>query len=107
MIFVKPEALRAIRSILAGEGSLGPVRVELKFAGCCDPSLGLGLDVRRDSDLVEEIEGITFSIDPRVYEQVGEVTVAHVDRPGQSGFVLTSTKPVSEWEGFGVTQMRV
>ena len=53
------------QSALAEKGSQGPVRIELQFTGCCDPSLGLIVDTRRESDVVEEMDGLTFVIDPQ------------------------------------------
>jgi Fe-S cluster assembly iron-binding protein IscA len=100
LVTLDPGAGQAVRSLLSERGIEGPVRIELQFAGCCDPSLGLIVDTVRESDLVEEWDGITFVISAETHELVGEVRIAHTDDAGREGFVLTSSKPVSEWEGF-------
>jgi Fe-S cluster assembly iron-binding protein IscA len=48
----------------------GPVRIEIQFTGCCDPSLGLIVDAVRESDLVEEVDGLTFVISPETHQLV-------------------------------------
>jgi Fe-S cluster assembly iron-binding protein IscA len=95
-------ASQAVRSALAEKGVEGPIRIELKSSGCCDPSLVLTVDTVRVSDLVEELDGVTFVVSPETHELVGEVKIACADDAGRRGFVLTSSKPLSEWEGFAV-----
>jgi hypothetical protein len=60
-----------------------------------------------DTDLNQVIDGLTFIIDPETHELVGEVTVSYGDEIGRKGFVLSSTKPISEWEGFSVTDIKI
>jgi Fe-S cluster assembly iron-binding protein IscA len=91
---------QAIKSLLSERGVQGAVRIEVQFSGCCDPLLGLILDTVRESDLVEEVDGLTFVISPETHQLVGEVRISCVDEAGRKGFVLTSSKPTSEWEGF-------
>ena len=100
MVTLDPGVGPAVSSALAEKGAQGPIRIELVFTGCCDPSLGLSVDTVRESDLVEELDGLTFVISPETYDLVGEVTIAYRDDAGRKGFVLTSNKPVSEWDGF-------
>jgi Fe-S cluster assembly iron-binding protein IscA len=98
---------QALRSALAEKGVAGPIRVEIQSAGCCDPTLVLTIDKVRDSDLTEELDGITFVVSPETHELVGEVKIACADDAGRRGFVLTSSKPLSEWEGFAVQSIRM
>lgn len=98
-------AVAAIKAFLAEAGAQGAVRVELASSGCCDASLALRVDAPRESDHVEEAEGVTFVIDPDTRDLVGEVRVFYVDEPGRKGFVLTSSNPVSEWDGFAPTNI--
>jgi len=102
MIELEATAGQAIKSFLAEKGIQRPVRIHLQFTGCCDPSLGLSVDNIRESDLVEEVDGLTFVIDPEVYQLVGNITISYIDEIGRKGFILTSDKPVSEWDGLGV-----
>ncbi|MFZ1984190.1 MAG: hypothetical protein WAU91_07235 [Desulfatitalea sp.] len=108
MSFVKlsPEAISAIKSYLETKGVKGPVRIDLHSTGCCDPSLGLCLDGAQATDMEQEVNGVTLVISPETYQAVGEVTIARVDDADRKGYVLTSSKPLSEWEGFGVSDIR-
>jgi Fe-S cluster assembly iron-binding protein IscA len=108
MSFIKltPEATRSIKSFQKENGVFDPIRVDIQSTGCCDSSLGLFLDQRRPADLVEESDGLQFVISPDIHRTVGEVTITFVDERDKKGFVLTSSKPLSEWEGFGVCEIR-
>ncbi len=107
MVRLEPGAAQAIKSFLSEQGSRGPIRIDLNSTGCCDVSLGLGVDTVRAADLVQEVDGLQFAMSPETYQLVGEVTVSFVDEREKRGFVLTSSKPVSEWDGFGVCSIRV
>ena len=100
LVTLEPGAVQAVKSSLSEAGIQGPVRVELQFSGCCDPSLGLIVDTVRESDLVEEVDGLTFLISPETHELAGEVRISYRDEEGRRGFILTSSKPISEWDGF-------
>lgn len=106
IINIEPDAIRAIRAFLEEKGITDPVRIDLQSTGCCDPSLGLCIDRPGDQDLVHEAEGLKFIISPETHQTVGEVHVAHADEADRKGFVLTSSRPLSEWEGFGVCDIR-
>ncbi len=107
LVTLDPGAAQAVRSLLSERGIEGPVRIELQFAGCCDPSLGLIVDAVRESDLVEDWDGITFVISAEAHELVGEVRISYTDDAGREGFVLTSSKPISEWEGFAPRSIKL
>jgi Fe-S cluster assembly iron-binding protein IscA len=83
-----------------------PLRIDLQASGCCDPSLGLRVDIVRESDLIQEIDGLVFVIGPEIYRLAGEVTISYVDDRHRKGFVITSSKPVTEWDGFSVSSIR-
>lgn len=106
MVTLEPGAGHAIQSLLAEQGIQRPIRIELRFSGCCDPTLGLSVDAIRESDLVQELDGLTFVISPETHHVVGDVTISYVEETGRKGFVLTPSKPVGEWDGFGVTTIR-
>ncbi len=109
MSFVKLtlEAMQSIKKSLEERGIQAPIRIDIQSTGCCDASLGLFLDQRGPADLVVESDGLQFVISPDVHQTMGEVTVAWVDERDKKGFVLTSSKPLSEWEGFGVCDIRI
>ena len=107
MVTLEEGAGAAICSFLEERGQGRPLRIELQSGGCCDAVLGLRLDKIRAGDLVEERGGIIFIIDAQTSRLVGDVTITF-DRedPDRKGFILTSTKPVSEWSGFGICTIR-
>ena len=109
MSIVKPApgAIEAVQAFLAERKSPQPVRIDIYSTGCCDASLGLQLDEIRETDLVQEVAGVTFVMRPELHRLVGDVTVSCAAEPGKEGFVLTSVKPLNEWEGFGVCHIRV
>ena len=107
LVTLGPGAGEAVRSLLAEGGTQGPVRIELQFTGCCDPSLGLIVDRVRESDLVEETDGVTFIIDRETHELAGEVMISYTDDAGRNRFVLTSSKPVGEWDGLITCSIRM
>jgi Fe-S cluster assembly iron-binding protein IscA len=107
--FVKiaPEAVQSIKAFQKERGIFDPIRVDLQSTGCCDPSLGLFLDHQGPADLVQELEGLRFVINPEILQTVGEVNISWVEERDKKGFVITSSKPLSEWEGFGVCEIRI
>jgi Fe-S cluster assembly iron-binding protein IscA len=109
MSFVRltPEAARSIKTFQKEKGIFDPIRVDLQSTGCCDSSLGLFLDRPRPDDLVQESVGLRFVISPDVYKTVGDVTIAFVEEKDKKGFIITSSRPLSEWEGFGVCDIRI
>ena len=106
LVKVSPVASQAVKSLLSEKGSPGPVRIELQFTGCCDPSLGLIVDAAHESDLVEEVDGVTFVIDPQTHDLAGEVSIVYKDDAGRDAFVLTSSNPIGEWDGLITCSLR-
>jgi len=82
------------------------IRIDLRFNGCCDASLGLCADTASENDLSEQLDGLTFIIDRETYQLTGDITISYVSQEGGQGYVITSNKPVSEWEGFAVTDIK-
>ena len=107
MVKVTAEAIAAIKSFLIRKDNPQTIRIDLHSTGCCDSSLGMNLDKIRENDLIQEIEGLTFAINPEIYELVGEVTISYVDEKGKKGFVMSSSKPLNEWDGFGVCEIKL
>jgi Fe-S cluster assembly iron-binding protein IscA len=107
IITLAPNAAQAIKLFLSDKGLQKPLRIDLQSSGCCDPSLGLIVDNINEADLIQEIDGLMFVISPETHRLVGEVMISYADDADKIGFVLTSSKPVSEWDGFGVTTIKV
>jgi Fe-S cluster assembly iron-binding protein IscA len=104
---LEPGVSQVIKSLLADKNIRQPVRIELNFSGCCDASLCLRADTMSETDLKLESDGLTFVINPETYQLVGEVTISYVGEMDRKGFVLTSSKPVGEWDGFGVSDLKI
>ena len=107
IIKLEPGVSHAIRAFLADKGIQQPIRIDTNFSGCCDASLCLCVDNILETDLTVELEGLTFVINPDTYQLVGEVTISYVDERGRKGFLLKSGKPISEWDGFGVSDIKI
>jgi Fe-S cluster assembly iron-binding protein IscA len=106
MVTLKSGAGPAISAFLKKSGVKGAIRIDLESSGCCDPTLSLNVDHIRDDDLVADVEGLVFLINPDIHRLVGDVTISYAEAHGQKGFVVTSRKPVSEWGGFSLCQIR-
>ncbi len=96
-----------IKETLSREGLPLSVRIELRSTGCCDSSLGLIAGGVEESDLVEEADGLKIVMSPEIHNLVGEVSVDYVDDGRKQGFVLSSSKPLNEWEGFAACSIRI
>ncbi len=104
---MEPGVSQVIKAFLADKGIQQPIRIELNFSGCCDASMCLRTDTILEADLTLELDGLTFVINRETYQLVGEVTVSYIDEMGRKGFVLKSSKPVGEWDGFGVSDIKI
>ncbi len=107
LVTLDAAAGEAAKSLLAERGVTGPIRIDLRFSGCCDPSLGLAVDTKRESDLVQEVNGLTFVIDPETHQLAGEVRISLADDDTRTAFILTSSRPVSEWEGLVPCSLKI
>jgi Fe-S cluster assembly iron-binding protein IscA len=104
---LEPGVSQFIKAFLADKGTRQPIRIDLNFSGCCDASLCLRADTILEADLTLEFDGLTFAINRETYQLVGEVTISYIDEMGRKGFVLKPGKPVGEWDGFGVSDIKI
>ena len=102
-----PGTSQAILFLLEEKGLQKSVRIDLGFTGCCDASLTIVADSAREDDLVIETDGLTFIISPETHELSGDINISCIDEPGRKGFHITSSKPVSEWDGFGICDIKI
>jgi len=98
---------QVIKAFLAEKGIQKPVRIDLSFSGCCDSSLCLRPDYISKTDFILESEGLTFLISPETYELTGDISISYVDEIDRKGFIMISSKPVGEWDGFGVSDIKM
>ena len=106
-ITVDSKTVEQIKAYLQENGVKGPIRIDLQSTGCCDPSLGLSVDRESAEDMKCENGGVEFLIGPSVHQTVGDVKIEYSDDSVSPGFVLTSARPLSEWEGFGVCNIKI
>lgn len=102
-----PGTAKVIKSLLNEKGLHASIRIDTGFTGCCDASLTLAADSMREGDLVEDIDGITFLVNSDVYKLSGNIHISYVEEPGKKGFSVTSEHPISEWQGFGVCEIKI
>lgn len=105
MITVTPEAIDAIQAFLSKQEIQKPIRIHLRSTGCCDASLGLMADDRREDDWTEDVQGILFVIGKDLEKLTGNIAIATSVDAQATGFVVTPENPISEWDGFGVCQI--
>jgi Fe-S cluster assembly iron-binding protein IscA len=106
VIKLDPQAAEAIKAFLADKEICRPIRIDLCFKGCCDPSLELRVDKAASQDVLYNLSGLQFVISPETYELTGDVTISHVNEADKKGFIVKSQKPLSEWDGFGVCEIK-
>ena len=102
-----PGALQAVKTFLADNGISQPVRIDIAFKGCCDASLCLAISRQQEGDIAEFINGVTFVISAETYGITGDVNISCADEKDKLAFVLTSGKPISEWEGFAPCEIKI
>ncbi|MGD0170244.1 MAG: hypothetical protein ABSE54_11035 [Smithella sp.] len=107
IVTLGPGTAGAIKTWMSGNNAQGAVRIEIRSTGCCDASLGMRIDSAGESDLVVIIEGITFVVDRKIHDLVGQISIARSDEPNRSGFIITSSIPLNEWAGFGTSEITV
>jgi Fe-S cluster assembly iron-binding protein IscA len=107
MVNLEPGASQVIKSFLANKSIRQPIRINLHFSECCNASPGLCVDTISETDLTLKLDGLTFVISPEIYQLSGEVIVSYVGEIGRKGSVLTPSKPISEWGGFAVGDIKI
>ena len=107
IVTLGPDTAGAIKTWMSGNNAHGAVRIEIRSTGCCDSSLGMRIDSTLQSDMVVIVEGITFVVDRKIHDLVGQISIARSDEPNRAGFVITSSIPLNEWAGFGTSEITV
>ncbi|HLR42811.1 MAG TPA: adhesin, partial [Pseudogracilibacillus sp.] len=55
---------------------------------CCGPQVGLSLDEPKDTDTIQEINGVKVALDQDIKDSVEELTLDNDETPSGSRFVL-------------------
>jgi Fe-S cluster assembly iron-binding protein IscA len=90
MFDITERASEEIREIMASRGKDSPVRIIMGGQTCGGTSLGLYFDEARENDHVFQERGLTFVVDPDLYEQTKFITVDYGTNPMAPGFYITS-----------------
>ena len=106
MVKLDQRAYRVIQSELLARNLPFSIRIEICSTGCCDASLGLRPDEADVYDVAEEIADLKFIMNSNVCALVGEVSISYVDEDGRRGFMITSKRPLNEWEGFAICDIK-
>lgn len=68
--------IEAIQEVMTGqEGAPKSVRIFVAGMGCSGPTLGLALDAKKDNDVVDDTNDITFVMEKELYDKMGEIKV--------------------------------
>ncbi|GLO65026.1 MULTISPECIES: adhesin [Bacillaceae] len=74
--------------VIFQEKGLKGIRFYSNGAGCCGPQVGLSLDEPKDTDIVQEINGVRVALDHDIKDSVAELTLDNDETPEGSRFVL-------------------
>ncbi len=99
MISITPVAQEKLSAYLA-ENKIEPrVRVYLPSGGCCGgDQISLTLDQPEDGDIRIQAGDLELFMDQELFDLVGRVVVDFQDDGRDSGFVVTSERPVPAQE---------
>lgn len=95
MITVTKEAIQQINNYYVSEDKRTPVRIFMTSSGWGGPKLALALDEPKETDYVQETDGVTFIVDKEFYKQAEPFTVSFL----AYGFQVESTMKVPECGG--------
>jgi len=84
---ISDSAKQQLETIFKEKG-VNSIRFYSNGAGCCGPQIGLSLDEPKDTDDVQEINGVRVAFDRDVKESVETVTLDNNETPNGPSFVL-------------------
>jgi Fe-S cluster assembly iron-binding protein IscA len=93
MINVSAEAGQAIINYLTAQNIGGRTLRIYLGGGCGGASLRLVLDEAGDSDTLYKHDGLSYTIEKSLEEQLGDIEVSLVSEDGEEYFNITSTHP--------------
>jgi len=80
-------AKQKLEAIFQEKGVNG-IRFYSNGSGCCGPQVGLSLDEPKDTDIVQEINGVRVALDRDIKNSVEQLTLDNDETPNGSRFVL-------------------
>ena len=98
MMEVTPAASEALKAVIAEKNLEPPIRIFLQ-SGCSGSQLAMGVDQARDGDDQFDVDGVSYVIDGKLCELVGDMKLDYLTDDQQQGFMLSSSKPLPQPEG--------
>lgn len=80
-------AKQKLNVIFQEKGAKG-IRFYATGSGCCGPQVGLSLDDPRNTDIIQNVNGIKVAIDQEIKDSVGELTLDNDETSEGDRFVL-------------------
>jgi len=80
-------AKQKLEAIFQEKGVNG-IRLYSNGSGCCGPQVGLSLDEPKDTDIVQEINGVRVALDQDIKNSVEQLTLDNDETSNGSRFVL-------------------
>ncbi|BEQ16858.1 IscA/HesB family protein [Desulfoferula mesophila] len=97
MMEVTPAASEALKAVMAEKNLEPPIRIFLQ-SGCSGSQLAMGVDQARDGDDTYDVDGISYVIEAKLAEVVGDMKLDYLTDAEQQGFMLSSSKPLPQPE---------
>ena len=94
MIKLTESAVKKVRSVMASKPEFDgkPFRVFVQAGGCSGYNYGFNFDDARDSDEVNEIDGLKIIVDPKSLKLIDGSTVDWIEDFTGAGFRVTNPK---------------
>ncbi|MBM9521127.1 IscA/HesB family protein [Desulforhopalus vacuolatus] len=93
-LIVTDIAVTRLNEYLADNSIESALRIALMQGGCSGSSLGLALDEPKDNDKIYDKDKLKFLVEEGIFDTTGDITVDYIDAGANSGFSITSEKPV-------------
>ncbi|WP_077325024.1 adhesin [Virgibacillus siamensis] len=80
-------AKQKLEIIFQEQGAKG-IRFYSNGAGCCGPQVGLSLEEPKDTDVIQDINGVQVALEKDIKDSVEELTLDNDETPEGPRFVL-------------------
>lgn len=104
MITLTENAKQAINQQV-GNTKQTHLRIRLQSSGCCDPVLALLIDEPASGDHQIVLDGISLLVDEHTADTCGRINIDYSEKSWAQGFIITSEKPLSEWQGMAACRI--
>ena len=90
MFTVTEQAGNMVKYLLDKQQASGTIRIFLQPSCCGGATLGMALDEPKEDDATFIDQGISFTINKVLFEEVRPIGIDFVESPDGSGFAITS-----------------